>query len=50
MFVHREGVKPSSMDGVHDLRDHRSFVLSAFQNEQSGQIRVEMSSQVFEWS
>ena len=25
MFVHREGVNPNSMDGVNDLRDHRSF-------------------------
>ena len=25
MFVHREGDNPSSMDGVNDLRDHRSF-------------------------
>ena len=25
LFVHREGVNPSSMDGVNDLRDHRSF-------------------------
>ena len=24
-FVHREGVNPSSMDGVNDLRDHISF-------------------------
>ena len=23
--VHREGVNPSSMDGVPDLRDHNSF-------------------------
>ena len=25
MFVHREGVNPNSMDGVSDLRDHKSF-------------------------
>ena len=25
MSVHREGVNPSSMDGVPDLRDHNSF-------------------------
>ena len=24
VFVHREGDNPSSMDGVSDLRDHRS--------------------------
>ena len=24
MSVHREGVNPSSMDGVPDLRDHNS--------------------------
>ena len=27
MSVHREGVNPSSMDGVPDLRDHNSFLL-----------------------
>ena len=26
MFVHREGVNPNSMDGVPDLRDHRSLI------------------------
>ena len=30
--VHREGVNPSSMDGVPDLRDHNSFGLALNSN------------------
>ena len=35
MSVHREGVNPSSMDGVPDLRDHNSFLCPG-QNEIKG--------------
>ena len=30
MSVHREGVNPSSMDGVPDLRDHNSIKSGLF--------------------